>query len=47
MHCISIYPTPIEQCNLNHIDTLIRRYPKSGGWSTHEDPNETSPVQVQ
>lgn len=47
MHCISIYPTPIEQCNLNHIDTLIRRYPKKVvGWSTHEDPNETSPVQI-
>ena len=46
MHCISIYPTPIEQCNLNHIDTLIRRYPKVVGWSTHEDPNETSPVQI-
>lgn len=39
MHCVSIYPTPLSNCNLNNIDELKLRYPeKIIGWSTHEDP---------
>ena len=40
MHCVSIYPTPNEKCNLNQIDVLKERYKSIPiGWSTHEDPN--------
>ncbi len=47
MHCVSIYPIPKENFNLNYIDTLIKRYPEQTiGWSTHEDPNETVPIQI-
>ena len=47
MHCVSIYPIPRNDFNLNHIDTLRKRYRKlTIGWSTHEDPNETVPVQI-
>ncbi len=47
MHCVSIYPTPDERCQLNQIDQLIKRYPAiTIGWSTHEDPNDTVPVQI-
>jgi N-acetylneuraminate synthase len=45
MHCVSIYPTPDEACNLANIATFKRRYPgKVIGWSTHEDPNDTVPA---
>lgn len=45
MHCVSIYPTPDEACNLGNISSLIKRYPKvTIGWSTHEPPSETSHV---
>ncbi len=47
MHCISIYPTPNEDCNLANIRELKLRYPgKIIGWSTHEDPNNYEPIQV-
>ena len=47
MHCVSIYPTPSEACNLNNIAMLRERYPgRVIGWSTHEDPADTVPVQV-
>ena len=47
MHCVSIYPIPKDDFNLNHIDTLKKRYKnKTIGWSTHEDPNETVPIQI-
>lgn len=47
MHCVSIYPTPVADCNLNQIDVLKQRYPSRViGWSTHECPNEMSPVQI-
>ena len=37
MHCVSIYPTNIEQCQLNNIKMLKERYPGLAiGWSTHE-----------
>lgn len=47
MHCVSIYPTPDALCQLNQIDTLCERYRnRTIGWSTHEDPNDTVPVQI-
>ena len=42
MHCVSIYPTPPEACNLQNIAMLRKRYPNlCVGWSTHEDPDAT------
>ena len=47
MHCVSIYPIPNDQFALNQIDVLRERYPHiTIGWSTHEDPNDTVPVQL-
>lgn len=47
MHCVSIYPTPDEQLQLNQIELLRRRYrDKVIGFSTHERPDDTSPVLV-
>lgn len=47
MHCVSVYPTPDELCNLNNIKMLKERYKNRViGWSTHEDPNDTVPIQI-
>jgi N-acetylneuraminate synthase len=47
MHCVSIYPTPDDLCNLSNIAMMRERYPNRViGWSTHEDPADTVPVQV-
>jgi sialic acid synthase SpsE/quercetin dioxygenase-like cupin family protein len=47
MHCVSIYPTPDHQLELNQIDLLRRRYPNATiGFSTHEDPADLAPVYV-
>lgn len=47
MHCVSLYPTPDDQLNLNQIGVLRNRYPGvSVGWSTHENPDDTVPVQI-
>ncbi len=47
MHCVSIYPTPDAEMQLNQIDILRRRYPGvTVGFSTHEPPQETVPVQI-
>jgi sialic acid synthase SpsE/uncharacterized cupin superfamily protein len=47
MHCVSIYPTPPQACNLLNIAMLRKRYPSICiGWSTHEDPDATAPVQM-
>tara|TARA_Y100000589_G_scaffold218367_1_gene205999 strand:- start:4601 stop:6151 length:1551 start_codon:yes stop_codon:yes gene_type:complete len=47
MHCVSIYPTRKEDCNLVQISVLKNRYPeKVIGWSTHEDPNNLQAVQM-
>lgn len=35
-HCVSIYPTPAEDCNLKMIETLRRRYGVPIGFSGHE-----------
>jgi sialic acid synthase SpsE/uncharacterized cupin superfamily protein len=47
MHCVSIYPTPPDACNLHNIAMLLQRYGNvCVGWSTHEDPDATAPVQM-
>ena len=47
MHCVSIYPTPDKDCNLNQIDVLKNRYPnKVIGWSTHEDPEDIMQISI-
>ena len=47
MHCVSIYPTPPHQLQLNQIAHLRRRYPtKVIGFSTHEAPTELAAVGV-
>lgn len=47
MHCVAIYPTPDEKLNLFQIGVLRERYPGVPiGWSTHEDPDDTVPVQI-
>jgi sialic acid synthase SpsE/mannose-6-phosphate isomerase-like protein (cupin superfamily) len=45
MHCVSIYPTPDNLLNLNQISLFKERYPNVPiGWSTHENPNNFTPV---
>lgn len=40
MHCVSIYPTPIEKLNLSQIELFRRRFPGVVvGFSTHEKPD--------
>ena len=47
MHCVALYPTPDDKLQLNQISALCLRYPdKVIGFSTHESPNDFSPVQV-
>lgn len=47
MHCVSLYPIPVNNFHLNQIDVLRNRYPnKVIGWSTHESPDETAPVHI-
>jgi len=47
MHCVSIYPTPDDKMQLGQIRLLRNRYPgKVIGFSTHEDPEDTVPVQI-
>jgi N-acetylneuraminate synthase len=46
-HCVSIYPTPDSEANLNMIEILRRRHPtKVIGYSTHEAPENLAPVYV-
>jgi len=40
MHCVAIYPTPVEKLQLNQIQLLEKRYPHiTIGYSTHEPPD--------
>jgi sialic acid synthase SpsE/quercetin dioxygenase-like cupin family protein len=42
MHCVSIYPTPDDACQLGNISGFKERYPgRVVGWSTHEPPKDT------
>lgn len=36
MHCVSAYPTPLDQCNLAMMPVLKRRYDVPVGYSGHE-----------
>lgn len=45
MHCVGIYPTPMDKLNLNQIKLLNSRYRDvTVGFSTHEDPDNTIAV---
>jgi len=47
MHCIAIYPTPNDQLQLNQVAAMRARYPDVPiGWSTHEDQDNTSAIQI-
>ncbi len=47
MHCVAIYPTPDDALQLNQIDLLRDRYKGIPiGWSTHECPDNTMPIQI-
>jgi sialic acid synthase SpsE len=35
LHCVSAYPTPLEECNLAAIETLRREFKVPVGWSDH------------
>ena len=34
LHCVSIYPTPLEKCNLSKIN-FLKKLTKNVGWSDH------------
>lgn len=47
MHCVSIYPTPLAQLELNQVALLQRRHPgRAIGFSTHEAPENLMPVAI-
>ena len=47
MHCVGEYPTPDEKMHLSQIGLLSKRYPGIRiGYSTHENPGNTSLVQL-
>lgn len=47
MHCVAVYPTPDEMLELNQISRLRERYRGVPiGWSTHEDQDNTSAIQI-
>jgi N-acetylneuraminate synthase len=47
MHCVALYPTPDDKLQINQISYLKERYQEIPiGWSTHEDPENTSAVQL-
>jgi sialic acid synthase SpsE len=35
LHCVSGYPTPVEECNLAAIETMRRAFGCKAGWSDH------------
>ncbi len=35
LHCVSSYPTPVDQCNLAAMDSLRRSFGRVTGWSDH------------
>jgi len=47
MHCVALYPTPVENLQLNQIRTLRDRYPDIPvGFSTHEPPDYYNAIRV-
>ncbi len=47
MHCVGIYPSSLDQLLLDRISALRQRFPGHRiGFSTHEDPRSTLPIQI-
>ncbi|MGV9103816.1 MAG: N-acetylneuraminate synthase family protein, partial [Candidatus Thorarchaeota archaeon] len=47
MHCVALYPTPVEKLQLNQIRSLNNRYPQIPvGFSTHEPPDYYNAIRV-
>lgn len=47
MHCVALYPTPLEKLELNQITVLRERFPHVPvGFSTHEVPDNYIPVRL-
>ena len=46
MHCVGIYPTPLDQINLSFMQKMQRRYNQHVGYSGHEDPDEIAITQA-
>ncbi len=47
MHCVALYPTPDDKLQLNRITEMRERYRGVPiGWSTHEDQDNVSAVQI-
>lgn len=47
LHCVGEYPTKVNNLQLNQIDLLRDRYPNAViGFSTHEEPDATLPIQL-
>ena len=47
MHCVAVYPTLIDDLQLNQIDLLKERYPFLPiGFSTHEEPSNMTAVKI-
>jgi N-acetylneuraminate synthase len=47
MHCVAIYPSPDHKLQLDQVRQLKARYRGIPvGWSTHEDPANTSAIQM-
>jgi sialic acid synthase SpsE/mannose-6-phosphate isomerase-like protein (cupin superfamily) len=47
MHCVGIYPTPVNKLALNQIKVLRHRYPEvTVGFSTHEEPDYYQAIRV-
>lgn len=45
MHCVSLYPIPMNEFHLNKIQFLKNRFPNLCiGWSTHEVPDMREPI---
>lgn len=47
MHCVALYPTPDHKLQLENIRQMKSRYRNVPiGWSTHEDQDNTSAIQI-
>ncbi|MFN8528537.1 MAG: N-acetylneuraminate synthase family protein [Anaerolineae bacterium] len=47
LHCVSVYPTPNNQLQMDMVRRLKQRYPMiTIGYSGHEDPNDTTPGSI-
>ncbi|MFZ5516785.1 MAG: N-acetylneuraminate synthase family protein [Candidatus Zhuqueibacterota bacterium] len=47
LHCVGMYPTPVENIFANFLSRLIKRFPYiTLGYSGHESPDETDIVKV-